>query len=143
MAKLFEESTGWTWPEFLRAWGEALDAWRGSAAAREALAAWPRGALEARATVSEGVGVGAKLGAPLGAPLECALEHLRLPPYDAPVDPDALEEVGFLWPSGARDLDRFVTGAYGRGERAYVALECDLPALGGKTRLFSARVTVR
>src|SRR5262249_54919795 len=63
MPALFEEATGWSWPEFLRAWGAALDDWRGSAAAREALAAWPRGAFEARATVSEGVGVGATLAA--------------------------------------------------------------------------------
>jgi hypothetical protein len=93
--------------------------------------------------VRDGVGVDASLSEPLAAPLTCALEHIKLPPYDAPVDPDTLDEVGFLWPSGSRDLDRVVSGDYGRGERAYVALECELPALGGKTRLFSARVTVR
>jgi len=143
MPALFEESTGWPWPELVRSWGAALEAWGQTAAARDALASWPRGAFEARASVRDGVGVGAQLSAPLAAPLTCALEHIKLPPYDAPVDPDLLDEVGFLWPTGSSDLDRVVSGDYGRGERAYVVLECELPALGGKTRLFSARVTVR
>jgi hypothetical protein len=143
MPALFEEATGWSWPEFVRAWAAALDAWAGTAAAREALALWPRGTFATLASMSDGVGVAAKLSEPLAAPLSCALEHLKLPPYDAPVDTDALEELWFLWPSGATDLARNESGAYGRGERAYVALECELPALGGRTRLFSARVTVR
>jgi hypothetical protein len=143
MPSLFEETTGWSWPEFLRAWRAALDAWRDTPEARAALAPWPRGSIEARATARDGVGVSAKLSEPLGAPLACALEHVKLPPYDAGVDPDTLDELGFLWPGGATALERTAAGAYGRGERAFVALECDLPALGERTRLFSARVTVR
>jgi hypothetical protein len=143
MPKLFERATGWPWADFLTAWREALAAWGRTAAGREALASWPRAALVARADARAGVGVGGTLGTPLAAPLTCALEHVKLPPFDAYVDPDSLEEVGFLWPRGATDLERVVSGTYGRGERALVALECDLPPLGGRARLFSERVTVR
>jgi hypothetical protein len=143
MPKLFERATGWPWEDFLGAWRAALGAWGRTAAGREALASWPRAALVARADARVGVGVGGKLDAPLAAPLTCALEHVKLPPFDTYVDPDTLEEVGFLWPRGATDLERVVSGTYGLGERALVALECDLAPLGGRARLFAERVTVR
>jgi hypothetical protein len=143
MPALFERSTGWAWTDFVRQWRAALEAWRGTAAARQALAGWPRASLAARADARAGVGVAGTLSAPLAEALACTLEHVKLPPYDAWVDPDTLEEVGFLWPRGAAPLERVVSGAYGRGERAFVALDCELPPLRGRVRLFADRVTVR
>jgi hypothetical protein len=143
MPALLEGSTGWRWPEFLGEWRAALAGWRRTDAARQALAGWPHASLAARADAHAGVGVAGTVAEPLGAALACALQHVRLPAYDDYVDPDTFEEVGFLWPRGAAPLERVVSGTYGRGERAFVALDCELPPLGGRVRLFAERVTVR
>jgi hypothetical protein len=50
--------------------------------------------------------------------------------------------VKFLWPRREREQSRYVSGQYGRGERAFVALDCELPAIGCWARLAQERVTV-
>jgi hypothetical protein len=67
---------------------------------------------------------------------------MKLPPYQAPFDPEELEEESFVWSAGERALARPVPSEYGWGERAFVALDCELPGIGCPVRLVAARVTV-
>jgi hypothetical protein len=139
---LFERSTSMSWMEFLTAWAGTLEHWRGVAAEEGSIDRVPRGKFTARADAAAGVGVEGELEAPLAAATPCTLRHRRLPPYDAAVNPDDLEEVGFVWPAGASSVARLVKGTYGRGERAFLALDCQIAALGCSVRLAAARVTV-
>jgi hypothetical protein len=139
---MFEQATGWSWPEFLRSWTGELERLRAQPPAVAVLAQLLPGEVELRAGVGEGVGVVGQLQAGPGAPRICSLQHLRLPAFDAPFDPDALEEVSFVWPAVELAVSRLVRGSYGRGERAFVALDCELPGLTCPARLLAGRVTV-
>jgi hypothetical protein len=137
--RMFEEATGLSWPEFLQTWRQELDRLRAHPDARAMLAALPHGQISVQAAPVPGVE--ARLAAPLPADATCTVRHRRLPPHDLPFSPESLEEMKFLWPRGATTLDRALEGQYGAGERAFVALDCDLPALGCWARLAAGRVT--
>ena len=139
---MFQQATGWSWPEFLRAWTGELGRLRAQPAATAVLGQLLPGNIEVRAGLSEGVGIVGRLKAPPGAARVCSLQHLRLPAFDAAFDPDTLEEVSFVWPAGETAVSRLVRGSYGRGERAFVALDCELPGLTTPARLLAGRVTV-
>jgi hypothetical protein len=139
---LFERATGLSYDVFLRAWTDSLRSLRAAPAEPPSHRGLPRGKFLVRADEREGVGVAVQLDAPLDSAITCTLRHRRLPPYDAPISTDDLEEVGFIWPKGELQLARFIDKTYGRGERAFVALDCDLAALGCSVRLAAGRVTV-
>jgi hypothetical protein len=139
---MFRETTGWDWPDFLAHWTAELQRLRARPAAAAVLQRLPRGRIEVRASAGEGVGLVGQLAAPATEARVCSLQHLRLPSFDAPFDTDALEELGFVWPAGEATVSRFVRGNYGRGERAFVALDCELPGLTCPVRLVAGRVTV-
>jgi hypothetical protein len=141
MPRLFEEATGWAWPAFLQAWSEDLARLRTRPAARALLAELPQGQFRVRVDSPAGVAVEARLTTPLAADTTCTVRHRRLPPHDLPFSPETLEEVKFVWPRGERSLARPVADQYGPGERAFVALDCDLPELGCWARLAAERVT--
>jgi hypothetical protein len=140
-SRLFEEATGLAWPAFFQAWRDELARLRARPAAQAMLAALPRGQFSVRADPARGVGVDGRLATPLAADVTCTLRHRRLPPYDLPFSPETLEELKFIWRRGDASLDRALSDQYGPGERAFVALDCDLPALGCWARLAAARVT--
>ena len=139
MPRLFEETTGLSWPEFLRLWAAELTRLRARPAAVALLASVPRGQF---VVSSRPPAVGATLTTPLTSDTTCTLRHVRLPPHDLPLDPSILEEVKFLWPAGQTGLRREVPDTYGGGERAFLALDCNLPAVGCWARLVAHRVTV-
>jgi hypothetical protein len=139
--QLFEQTTGLSWPAFLQTWAGELARLRRRPAAVAMLAGLPRGRFGVRADPDSGLGVEAQLTAALAADSTCTLRHRRLPPHDLPFSPDTLEEVKFIWGRGQAALDRRLPSEYGRGERAFVALDCDLPALGCWARLAAQRVT--
>jgi hypothetical protein len=138
--RLFEEATGLSWPEFLQIWTAELTRLRGRPAAVAMLAPLPRGQFTVRADVGA-LAVEARLAALLSADTTCTLRHRRLPPHDLPFSPESLEEMKFIWPRGESTLTRTLPNEYGRGERAFVALDCDLPELGSWARLAAERVT--
>lgn len=140
--QLFEEATGLPYRIFLADWAQELYRLRVDPAASALLGALPRGRFSVAADPTRGVGVEAKLARPLAADLTCAVRHVRLPPHDLPVTPDELEELKFLWPRREGEQSRYVSSQYGRGERAFVALDCELPAIGCWARLAQERVTV-
>jgi hypothetical protein len=143
MQRLFEEATGLSWPEFLRTWAAELSRLRARPAAVALLGTLPRGEFSIGAERERGgLGVEAQLTAPLAADTTCTLRHMKLRPHDLPLDPEALEEVKFVWPAGERTLRRTVPEDYGAGERAFLALDCDLPAIGAWARLAVKRVTI-
>jgi hypothetical protein len=75
--------------------------------------------------------------------LTCRVLHDELPPYDSPVDEKSHTRIVQTWKAGQDHFVYVIEGAYGRGERAFVALDCDVPALGGPARLGAWRVTAR
>jgi hypothetical protein len=140
--RLIEQASGLSWPEFLRTWKAELDRLRAHPAAAAALAGLPRGSFVVSADRTAGVHAGGRLTAPLAADTACTLRHTRLPPHDLTFDPERLEEVKFLWPREQDSHHRSAESEYGPGERAFVALDCDLPALGCWARLVAHRVTI-
>lgn len=139
---MFERTTAISWNDFLASWIETLARLRGEPGAAETGRALAQGRAAVRATAQQGVGVDVELDAALPAGTECALRHRRLPPYDAAVSFADLEEVGFTWPTGQSRIARFVEATYGRGERVFVALDCELIGLGCSARIVAGRVTV-
>ena len=69
--------------------------------------------------------------APL-ADLTCSILHDELPPYDSPIDERELTKVDRVWKAGQFDFTHVLEGAYARGERAFVALDCYLPVLAAR-----------
>ncbi|HXU81444.1 MAG TPA: hypothetical protein VN914_08600, partial [Polyangia bacterium] len=139
--RLFEGATGLDYETFLETWQRELFRLRGHPAAAALLASLPGGAISVRSDPARGVGFQAKLAAPLATDTTCTLRHVRLPPHDLPISPDTLEEVKFVWPRGQTNLERYLPNQYGRGERVFLALDCDLPSIGSWARLVQERVT--
>jgi hypothetical protein len=140
---MFQRTTGIAWNDFLSTWIGALDRLRANPPAPMPSRDLPRRiATAVRASADTGVGAEVQLDAPLPAGTACSLKHRRLPPYDTPFSSEDLEEVGFLWPPGETHVLRLIEGTYGRGERAFVALDCELVALGASARFVAGRVTV-
>ena len=140
---MFARTTGLDWNEFVASWIAALDQLRRTPPPPLPGRDLPRPTASAtRASADTGVGVELQLEAPLPPGTTCALKHRRLPPYDEPFSAEELEEAGFLWPAGETHVLRLIEGTYGRGERAFVALDCELAALGASVRFVAARVTV-
>jgi hypothetical protein len=143
LAALFAETTGLPWEAFVADWKDTLDRIAAQPGAAALLDQVPRGRLEVR---SDGalnrVSVVGSLARPPAAGTFCSLLHQRLAPFDAEIPTELLERTRFLWPEGERDFARTVEAPYGSGERAFVALDCEPPALGFPLRLLARRVTV-
>jgi hypothetical protein len=139
---MFERETGLGYDAFVANWADVLNGLRRAPAVSGALLAVPRG----RADISSRDGhldVNASSApAPL-ADLTCRVLHDELPPYDSPIDERELTKVDQVWKAGQFYFTHVLEGAYGRGERAFVALDCYLPVLGGPVRLGAWRVTAR
>ncbi|MDX2023048.1 MAG: hypothetical protein SF187_22630 [Deltaproteobacteria bacterium] len=140
-ARLFATAVGRDWDGFVSSWSATLTRDRTRSPFREALAAIEQAeaAVELRRAGARPVAIRARLNAPAGT--ICTVYEQKLPPYDGPLDTDAHEGKHFLWPAG-NTVERLVEGDYGSGERAFVALDCELTPFAGRVRLLGSRVTI-
>ena len=136
-----EEETGMGFPAFVAAWAAALEAAARHPAVARHLSSLPAGSVRLSHQPSSGWGLVARFE-PSPAPNSiCAVKHVRLPPYDRIVPAGALEQDRFLWPPGKKELRRDIPGEYGRGERAFLALDCRVSSLAADLRLYVRRAT--
>ncbi len=142
-AAIFAAATGVPWDNFLVDWTRTLAELARHPAAVAALAEQPSGRFEVRADGLSGrVWVAGALERAPAAGTFCSLLHQRLPAFEAEIPTDYLERTRFLWTDGAGPFSRDLEAPYGSGERVYVALDCEPPALGLPLRLLSRRVAV-
>src|SRR4029078_7783433 len=106
------------------------------------LVAVPRGPADVSSTEGR-LEVNAGAAPPPPADLACHVLHARLPPYDAPIDERAHTRIDQVWKTGQAHFAYVIENAYGRGERAFVALDCDVPGLAWAGRLGARRVARR
>ena len=55
---------------------------------------------------------------------------------------DALDRLRVVWSAGTRHIERQFSGRYDSGERVFVAIECEVPALDSAVRVVAARLTM-
>jgi hypothetical protein len=140
---LFARATGLPWESFVADWGQTLTRLAREPGVRAQLAQLPRGRLDVLADGLSGrVSVAGALDPPPGQGTFCSLWHQRLWSFDAEVSTHGMERTRFLWTEGDQRPSRELEAAYGSGERVFVALDCEIPALGFPVRLLSRRVTV-
>ena len=132
MPALFEQATGLAWAEFLRAGPAELRRAARTTAAVALLGGLPRGRLRCAPARARGWAIVGRAARPRRPrPRVCTLQHLRLPPYDGrrsiPIRWRRERSCGRTDERGA--VPARCAGEYGRGERAFVALDCELPGL--------------
>jgi hypothetical protein len=135
-----ERATGESWAAFIAEYQLQLDA----AAVRlaEPLAAIP--ALSATLSV-ESTELGNNLLAAISgvAPTttrNCLLHHAELPPYDLAHPSNSAQELA--WPAGVADVKGRLRGRYASGQRAFAAIDCQLPGLTSYLRLDARRLEI-
>lgn len=146
MPRRFEEAIGEPWQDFLRAWLDELKAQRDSGPCNPRLAELP----EATAGVDVEIGDGSirdvvftlSFSEPPPPDLAVTLLHSRLDPFDAELDEEDLRRRESLWDDGSTQGRWRLPGLYGRGSRAFLALDVDWPGLG-EVRLVAERRNFR
>jgi hypothetical protein len=139
MARVFTDATGMDWQGFLDAWNHALDEGRATEEGKRLLASIP----EARVTLKVEAGAGDvrsvdyafAFAQPPAAGTLCALVHAPLGPYDFELEPHDL----FREEHTATDRTFKLVGRYGKGARAFLALEVESEALDASLRLHAER----
>lgn len=143
MARVFADATGIAWSELVAGWDAELDRARSAPGCREALAALPEGAASIEVEAGPGtvrdLVYSLRLTAPPAPGTLVALLHTRLTPFDDELERQELSRVEDLWPAGAREASWRLSGLYGRGSRAFFALELDSAVLGCPLRFHAER----
>ncbi len=147
MASVFEATTTLAWSDFVDAWNDELGSRRATAACRAALATVPRGSGSIEVERGEGavrdVVYRFRFAEPLPGGTLSALLHTRLTPFDSELERHELRRIEHLWPDGERQAVWRLPGRYGRGSRAFLALEVDSAVLGCPLRLAAERREIR
>ncbi len=143
MAAVFEQATATAWSGFVAEWAAELERLRAATACRRALA----GVAEGTGTldVEDGGGAvrdivfGFRFSRPPPAGTLVTLLHGRLTPFDDELERRDLRRIEKLWPAEAREAEWRLPGFYGRGSRAFLALEVESAVLGCPLRLHAER----
>jgi hypothetical protein len=144
LESVFREATGLELADFLERWNAALA--RGREDERALLETVPRGTgsivlARGRGDIRSFVYRYEFTRPPVaGAP--CTLLHVKLGPFDWPLQPSSLLRVDHPWREGALTEKFELAGKYGRGERAFLALEVEADALAAPIRLHAERAEV-
>jgi len=139
-AALLALHTGEPWPDIVDAWQREL-ARRRARAQELASEANDRGELTLEPSAIGADVVYALTGAPAALDRQCRLLSLQLErPYDEYVNAERAERRPVLWPAGAPEVHGRVRGLYPAGTRAWLALECHVPALELDKRVRSVRL---
>jgi len=143
----FAAATGWSFGAFRSAWAAELDRLAADPEVRAALEAVPAG--EAEVTVEAGEGAirdvvyRLRFARPPPAGVLCALLHDELGPFDDPLVERELRREEHTWPADAREATWRLSGRYGPGQRVFLAVQVEAPALGCPLRLAATRQEVR
>ncbi len=146
MAAVFEQAVSLGWSEFVSRWNAGLERLGDAPACRRALDDLPQGS--ASIDVNEGDGAvrdivyGFRFARPLPPGTLVTLLHRRLGAFDDTLERRDLRRVEKLWPDAAREASWRLPGLYGRGSRAFLALEVE-SGLGFALRLHAERRELR
>jgi len=140
---VFLRAAGLDWDAFLARWRAGIDRALADPRVAAALAAVPEGTAELHVEAGEGglrsVGYRFAFSRAPAPGVLCALVHAPLGPFDAELAEPELRRREHPWPAGAAQAEWTLVGRYGAGQRAFLALEVDCPALGCPLRLAAER----
>jgi hypothetical protein len=138
----FERIAGESWPAFCASVRAELDRLRRTRAAPDdsLLRAEARVGVE-RSTLGGDLVVSLTGPAPATERV-CTLLHQSIFPFDQALSSRALQSERFLWPADQPRVMERLRGRYGRGQRLFAAVECELPELESRVRLAAARVSI-
>lgn len=140
-AALLEGLTGEPWPALVDAWQQELARRRERAPHELAREADDRAQLALEPSAVGADVVYTLTGSPPPADRQCRLLSLELRrPYDEYVSVERAERRPVLWPAGAPEVHGRARGLYPSGTRAWLAIECTVPAIELDKRLRSVRL---
>lgn len=132
-----------SWREFLASWNAELVRLRRIPACGAVLAGLPEGSamveIEAGRGTIRDVVYSYRFSSPPAAGAAATLLHARLSPFDSELEDRDLRRVENYWPEGDREASWSLSGYYGQGSRAFLALEIDSRILGCPIRLHAER----
>ncbi|HEY0713083.1 MAG TPA: hypothetical protein VGF45_10445, partial [Polyangia bacterium] len=111
----------------------------------ERLARDPRASIDVRAqpaTDFDPVVLVGNFTAPLNPQATCQALHMVERWFDSWPSPEQLQSETVTIASDRRGFRHTLDGDYESGERAFVAVDCRVPGLPGRTRLVATRVTI-
>ncbi len=126
----FESATGLSWPGFVEQWRNQVEQLARQEEYASRIAAIPVARYSVTGEVNESgqrvLKFNLELEKALASEMSCTALHRKLPGYNIPVAPNTLRKDEFTWPVGQKQVIRSITGRYGKGNRVYTALECQL-----------------
>jgi hypothetical protein len=144
LPRSFAKVAGEPWPAFVGFWQREMQRRAALDPLARKLAQLPQDSAQIRLQQGR---VGADLvytlsGPKLARDRDCWLLHTRLAPYDVPVVTQGLVRHAIAWKADQLRAEGRLRGAYQAGERAWAAVECEVPELRSVARLSVLRSTV-
>jgi hypothetical protein len=139
----FSAITGEDWERFVDAWRTELDHRRRAPQIARALEQIPIITGSATPRSSNGavdIAIALRARSALLEPLECSVLHRRLAPYDTFVSPHSCTRMNFNWPAQRATSDAKLVMGYTRGDRVFLAIDCEEHATKVAMRVYRARI---